>query len=296
MTHKIIRPALILFLSVGLASCGSGGGDGGVSTGTLIVSVTDAPVDEADAVVVQFTGVVIQSAEGERHDFDFDAPQQIDLLALQGGGSELILHETLPAGRYNWIRLKVDAEEDVMDSFIDISGTRHPLRIPSGSQTGLKLNRGFTVPAGGTADFTIDFDLRKSVHNPPGLWDNYVLRPTLRIVDNIEVGSIAGTVDQALITDVSCTGGDAVYVFSGLDVTPDDVDGTEPEPVTTAQVKFDPDSSQYEYKAAFLSSGDYTVSFTCQASSDAPETDDAITFVGTANATVVAGTVTTHDF
>ena len=295
MTHKIIRLTLVLFLSVGLVSCGSGGGDGG-ATGILSVSVTDAPVDEADAVVVQFTGVEIQSAEGGRFDFDFDAPEQIDLLALQGGGSVLILDETLPAGRYNWMRLKVDAEEDVLDSYINISGTLHPLRIPSGSQTGLKLNRGFTVPAGGTVGFTIDFDLRKSVHAPPGLGDNHVLRPTLRIVDNIDVGHIAGTVDEALITDVSCTGGDAVYVFSGLDITPDDVDGTEPEPVTTAQVNYDPDSSQYKYKASFLSSGDYTVSFTCQASSDAPESDDVIAFVGTGNATVMAGTVTTYDF
>jgi hypothetical protein len=71
-------------------------------------------------------------------------------------------------------------------------GAGHELTIPSGMQSGLKLNRGFDVPAGGSADFTIDFDLHKSVHMTGS--GSYMLRPTLRMVDNIMVGSISGTV------------------------------------------------------------------------------------------------------
>ena len=64
-------------------------------------------------------------------------------------------------------------------------------------QSGLKLNRGFDVPAGGSADFTIDFDLHKSVHMTGS--GSYMLRPTLRMVDNIMVGSISGTVGASLV-------------------------------------------------------------------------------------------------
>jgi hypothetical protein len=66
---------------------------------------------------------------------------------------------------------------------VDVGGVCHELTIPSEVKTGLKLNRGFVVPAGGSANFTIDFDLRKSVHLPMSGTD-YLLRPTLRLADN----------------------------------------------------------------------------------------------------------------
>jgi len=61
-------------------------------------------------------------------------PRQIDLLALT-------------AGDYSWIRLKVNAARGLIDSYIDLlDDTRHSLYVPSGSQSGLKLNHGFNVP------------------------------------------------------------------------------------------------------------------------------------------------------
>jgi hypothetical protein len=54
---------------------------------------------------VQFTGLEVKPrAAAQPEVFDF-APRQIDLLALDGGGSELLLSdELLPAGEYEWIR------------------------------------------------------------------------------------------------------------------------------------------------------------------------------------------------
>jgi hypothetical protein len=164
-----------------------GGCDDDSGTGKLSLAITDAPVDGATAVVVQFTGVEVKPADGSARSFTFDAPRQIDLLALTGTDSELLLDEVeVPAGRYNWVRLAVDADEDgVTDSYIDLDdGSRHELEVPSGAETGLKLVSGFRVPAGGEASFTLDFDLRKSVHEPMGAGDSFKLRPTLRIVDN----------------------------------------------------------------------------------------------------------------
>ncbi len=58
----------------------------------------------------------------------------------------------------------------------------------------MKLVGGFTVPVNGSADFTAEFDLMKSVTAPPGLDPDVVLRPTIRLVNNVDVGTLSGEV------------------------------------------------------------------------------------------------------
>lgn len=290
-----------LFVLAALSGCSGGGGGGGgfaTNTGSLTLGVTDAPVDDATKVVVEFTGVELQPQSGKAITINLPAPRQIDLLALSGTASELILDkESLPAGHYNWIRLLINAPTGTTDSYIELSdGTTHTLSIPSGAETGLKLVRGFDVLAGGSPSFTIDFNLRKSVHNPSVAGGDYELRPALKLVDDSEVGTLSGTVSMSLATDSSCSTSSAVYIFEGANVTPDDIDGIDPDPVATATVKQDPKDGIYKYTAGFLEAGDYTVAFTCQANLDNPDTNDTIAFVGTANVTITAGATTTHDF
>src|SRR5262245_54022728 len=227
--------ACIIVLGI-LAACGGGGStsSGGPDPyGRLTLRITDSPVTSARRVVVEFTGLEIRPAGGgDPEVFDF-APRQIDLLALDGGGSEILLSdELLPAGEYESIRLKVNAGRNASDSFIELDdGSIHPLFIPSGNQTGLKLIRGFVIGAGSTHNFTIDFDLRKSVIHPPGLGDPYLLKPVLRLVNNLEVGTLQGTVAPALVVE-GCA--PAVYLFTGADVVPDDIGSATPPLATTA--------------------------------------------------------------
>lgn len=261
--------------------------------GTINLSVTDAPVDGATRVIVAFTGVEIQAADGGRELFTFDTQRQVDLLALQGGGSELLLDaELLPAGRYNWIRLLVNAAPNTSDSFIEFDdGTVHSLSVPSAQ--GLRLVSGFTVAAGGNIDFTIDFDLRRAVVAPPGLAGGYLLRPALRLVDNNLIGAIDGIVDLALITE-ACT--PAVYVFAGADAPVGDVQ-PDSGPIASARVAQNVTTGDFEYRVAFLEAGAYTVAFTCDALADDPDAADELSFTGgTGQATVTAGSVTTVDF
>jgi len=333
-------PVVAAFALV-IVACGGGGSSGG--SGSLTLGITDAPVDDATSVVVTFHGVDLLGGDDEVVDsFEFDPPRMINLLALQGGNAAaLIVDETVPAMEYEQIRLRVEAfdisggcmgaglnssptfltvdpvpsddPQEIIDSGVD----RFPMCIPSSSNTGLKLVSGFTVPQGGSASFTIDFDLRKAVNAPSGVPflspQKYFLRPALRLIDNVEAGNIAGTVDESLLDSTAdgCSDddpltGNAVYVFAGSDVTPDDidgVDGTDAEPLTVATVAFDEDSGEYRYLAAFLPAGPYTVAFTCQADQDAapiPEEsndgDDTIAFVSPANVSVVADETTEHDF
>src|SRR5215510_6963109 len=282
-----------------LAACGGGGGpadapDKQPQFGRMTLRITDSPVAHAKRVVVQFTGIEIKPRNaGQPEVFDF-APRQVDLLALDGGGSEILLaDELLPAGEYEWIRLKVNAGRDGSDSFIEFDdGSRHPLFIPSGNQTGLKLIRGFVIGAGGTHNFTVDFDLRKSVIHPPGLGEPYLLKPVLRLVNNLEVGNIAGTVAQALVVD-GCQ--PAVYLYSGANVVPDDLGSATP-PLASTAVHLDNATGDWRYRLAFVPAGAQTLAFTCAADDDDAEVDDAITFSAPMNATVAAGQTTTVNF
>jgi len=173
------------------------------------------------------------------------------------------------------MRLAVDADEGEMDSYISFDdGNSFSLHVPSGNTTGLKLNHSFTIPAGGVANFNIDFDLRKSVHKQGSSSDDYKLRPTLRITDNIQVGAISGYITEALVEDGSCQEGLAVYGYSGADVMPDD-EGSSNPPLTSATLVLDSVNQQYNYQLSYLTAGDYTIAITCDADSDDPEIDES---------------------
>src|ERR1043165_3083399 len=243
---RIALTAVTISIALGLAGCGGSGG-GGNETGQLDLAVTDAPIDDASSVVVQFSGVAFKraGATAERVQNLAPSPRQIDLLQYQGGRAVLLLDGvTLPAGDYEWIRLIVDNEPAVRDSYVVLTGGEEcELRVPSGAESGLKLNRGFTLPADGSVALTIDFDLRKSIHAPPGQQgaaeagtQGYLMRPTLRIVDTANVCAIAGHVDSALVPDQCLP---KVYVFSGDGVLPDDIedaDGADADPLVVASV------------------------------------------------------------
>jgi hypothetical protein len=311
MTHfnRNLSRSLVLGAAVSLlAACGGGGGDSGSTskpTSRLKLSVTDAPVDDAQAVWVQFRAVEFkpEGAEPVRQDLkDANgavAPQRINLLPLQDGRAAVLLDGVvLPAGRYEWLRLLVDNEPNVRDSYLEIAGNECELRIPSGDESGLKLTRGFTLPEQGALALTVDFDLRKSIHAPPGQQGSgvnctqaYQMKPVLRLVQDAEVGGISGTVANALIADAACAR--LVYVFADAagaaagSTTPDDYDGTPPDPVVMAKV----DQATGAYKATFLPAGNYTLAFTC--SVDKMDANDALVFSAPKGATVRAGVVTT---
>jgi len=291
----------IASLAVTLVACGgSDGTNASGGTGTFTLGITDAPVDSAEEVVVQFTGVEILSADegGTNQLITFTEPKTIDLLALQGGVRELLLDgEELPTGQYGQIRLLVQAELDtVFDSYITIDGAQNELRVPSGSETGLKLVHNFELGSDASTDFTIDFDLRKSIVFAPG--QGYMLKPVLRLIETEAAGSISGIIDPIIFAEQTCIEdplvGYAVYVYEGAGATTDDL-GSDAEPVTTTGVSLN-DNSLYAYTVGFLEPATYTVAATCQADQDDPEADNEIELVGAVDLTVTAGTTTTHDF
>ena len=247
------------------------------------LSVSDAPVDSASEVVVFFDEVELVG-EGEPITFNVQDengdPRSIDLLTLPGSQFETIVDETdIPIGSYSQLRLGVTS-----DSYIVTDEGTFPIRVPSGE---LKLD-GFTAQPGFDAAYTIEFDLRKSLVDPVGQ-PVIMLKPRgVRLVLNDDVGTLAGTVNAALLNDERCASkmdlftGNAVYLYeseqSSIDVLGDDADAgaddSEIRPYAVVPVTYDETAQTYNFIAGFIPQGEYTISFSCTALFDEPETDE----------------------
>lgn len=301
-TQRILFTALAAVL---LAACGGGGGNSGSGTGQLSLFVTDAPVANADKVVVSFTGVTIKPKAGNAIEFQFDEIRQIDLLALRGSLSEILLEPvTVPAGEYEWIRLHVISNNRDY-SYILIDDDAKPLRVPSGDQTGLKLVSGFSVPEDGHVAYTIDFDLMKAVTCPPGQQGTCFLRPALRLVPSALSGDLAGSIHRDVIASAQgerevCF--PAVYVYDAEVTQPADVGGPdERAPLTTTVVEVDEVTGLGAYEVGFLPPGYYLPVFTCDADRDDPdvydnETEIVVRLLEGGVVEVIAGETTVYNF
>jgi hypothetical protein len=307
-TYRWLAWAAIATAGTALAACGGGGGgDGSPSTSRVKLSITDAPVDSADEVWIQFRAVEFKKVGEEpvvvelRDGSNNPAPRSINLLPLQGGQSAVLLDGILlEAGDYEWARLIVDNEPNIRDSYLMVEGKECELRIPSGDESGLKMQGGFSLPADGSVAFTVDFDLRKSLRAPPGqkgmtpdCTQAYLMKPVLRMVRDSQVGGLSGTVSSELFGVDPAVCSRMVYIYADAadaeagSTTPFDYDGTDPDPVQ--MIKADEISGYYV--AAFLPAGKYTVAFTCD--EDDLEASEELDFTATRGATVQANLVTT---
>lgn len=289
--NALIPITVVALLSMGACSSSSVDDD----TATISLAISDAPVDKAESVIVQFTDMEFKPAGGGSIVVTLDEARNIDLLALQGNNFEALVNNLeVPAGNYNWVRLGVNAEPGEMDSFISFEdGSSISLYVPSGSQNGLKVNRGFVVPAGGNISLTVDFDLRKSVTNPVGQADDYILKPVLKMTDNSQTGTITGSVASGLFEDESCEDGKAVYLYTGSDILADDI-GSPTSPLTSTLLTYNADTDRWDFEIGFVEAGNYTAAATCDSDMDELETDQLDTewqAVSSGNVSVTAGEV-----
>lgn len=244
--------AVSMVLLAGCGGSGSGADLPGNSTGIFSLSVSDAGIDAAK-VCIKFDGVELKMADdGQPMSIDFGAgnSEVINLLAYQGANSHpIVTGEIVPAGNYEWIRLKVDASRDKSAGSADgdpstedcmaedgsylvtDTGELYSLFIPSGDQSGLKLIKDITIPVNASGNYTAEWDLGKSFIAPPGLAPYAKMKPVVKLVANNEVGTLVGQVaDELVIVDPDvepepCDGdfSPKVYVFND-EVTPNPID------------------------------------------------------------------------
>lgn len=169
-------------------------------TGTLSLRLADAPTDadNIEGVYITFDRVEYMY-EGKWHDFEsFQGPKTINLLELTEGKTELLGDFIVDAGEYSNLRFHLDASSNGGNvsntaTYIQFTdGSKEPLYVPSGTQSGYKSKGSFVVPVNGTVFITADFDVRKSVVKA-GSTGKWLLKPVIRLVVTDQAGSITGT-------------------------------------------------------------------------------------------------------
>jgi len=235
-TYRIGALALLLPLAL-LAGC-SDDNPTGPGRGQLRVQMTDAPAE------IQAVNLVVTEVSARTETSDTTSGWQIlnataqtyNLLSLQNGVFATIGDASVPAGTYTQVRLKLGA-----GSTIVVDGVTYPLTVPSGMQSGLKLNGSFNVPAGGTTDIALDFDASRSIiQNGAG---DYILKPVVKIMGVSSAGAIKGVVQPAGVTTSI-----VAVVADTLGTTVAAADGKftlSVLPAGTYTLRFDPASTAY---------------------------------------------------
>ncbi len=298
MRHSQILPLGLATLAAGVISaCSSGDGR---STGTVSYSLMDRPIDDVTALYVTISEVRIKpQGDGPATELPMTStPLTVNLLELNDENASVLVDEAvIDAGSYNWVELQIE-DTNLADSYaLTTSGGMVPVDVDVPSNR-IRLVSGFEVGPNQAVRILLDWDVRAGLANAVGQ-ERLLLRPAFRILDADEYGSISGTIaDTTIAAEPSCQTvpdpavGKVVYFFEG-DVTPDDMDGNAPDPVTTADAVLDVTTSNYDYRAVLMP-GEYTVAFTCEGALDTddgnPETsedDEVLVFLSP----VVAGPV-----
>ncbi|MEX2465316.1 MAG: DUF4382 domain-containing protein [Gemmatimonadota bacterium] len=260
--HKLAATGAALLLSIGAAACGDGTGVEGDTS--LRVLLTDAPSDYIDSAFVDIGAVELIGA-GSPITLTTDGTDGfVDLLDLQGTATMLLADTDIPAGDYAQLRLIVESARVVLADGYEFNDSTNAkdLMVPSGAQTGIKLNlagsdggegSGPVTIAGGETVLVLDFDVNQSfvLQGQPdsGGFTGVIFTPTIRVVAQDVAASVAGTVT----TSVEGTS------VEGLVVTAEPLDeGTlEAYQSQTATAVTDANGA---YTVHFLVPGSYTVS------------------------------------
>ncbi|RKQ50677.1 uncharacterized protein DUF4382 [Roseivirga pacifica] len=201
-----------LFIGTGLItmSCDDDNNNNEMSgQGSARIEATDAAVD-AENVSGVFLSVdevqVIANGEVE-NSIMFDEPEVFDIMAYQNGETYFMGEVDLDAGAYDQVRLMLTSGAEAFIEFTD--GTTQEIDVPSGSQSGYKINGEFEVLANGVSEVVLDVDLRKALVMTGN--GEYKLRPTARLIGKSESGTIMGSVD---VSQMSADSKTVVYAYA----------------------------------------------------------------------------------
>jgi hypothetical protein len=163
----------------GLAGCL---GNSSNETGTLATEVKDQPGDIADfeSCVVTIDGIWVapgadetttadmtaeNSEDARREYYQFDEPQETDLVQLQDGNTKLVGEQELPTGEYAYLQLDVASVDATL-----ADGGEATVTTPGDAP--LKFAKSFEIRADETTTFTADFTPVKQ-----GRTGSYVFQP-----------------------------------------------------------------------------------------------------------------------
>lgn len=191
---------IALLVAFGLTACSNGDG-----TGTMRVSLTDAPADYAE-VNIEIHQVLVKDNDDDEDDLDetedmdeeeledagwkvvFNDTITVNLLDYQNGATLDLGEVELETGRYNQVRLVLGDENNVVLN----NGNTFQLDTPSGQTSGYKLLVQADIEEDQVYDLVIDFDASRSIVVTGN--GSYKLKPVLKTANLTASGSISGTI------------------------------------------------------------------------------------------------------
>lgn len=215
LTRKIFTVAAVPLLTIAAGACDDSATspDG---TGQVTVALTDAPTSMFASATVDVGAVRLLGEGGPPITLTEDGGVH-DLLELQDGIMVDLAMLDVDPGTYTQLRLVVESAEVTLAAgyqFADGTTTRE-LQVPSGAQSGIKVNlraadgnedgAGIEIAAGETILVVVDLDVSRNFvlqgdpDSPQGLQD-VLFTPLLRATVNDVAGSISGTVTYTSAT------------------------------------------------------------------------------------------------
>ncbi|MDF2153261.1 DUF4382 domain-containing protein [Vibrio sp. CAU 1672] len=268
---KITYPLLAISGGLLLAGCGGDSSSSSPDMTTFSLGVSDAPVDDANKVVMGFQDVVLVPIDPETGEQNgahilMDAREngqlrQVDLMQYQGSNAETIISEQeLAPGHYAMCLYVKEGRllGDTSTSFVEkTDGSIKGLVVNNqGSCYGFKpeqTDQGtlvFAKPseaieiATGFNSYIVEFDLRRGLADPQGQDHMNMQRNAVTLVNASESGHIIGTVNPVqydacvadsatfnAINDVEAV--HAIYLYAGAMDRTTMGDMGAPEPYNT---------------------------------------------------------------
>ncbi|MEX2639290.1 MAG: DUF4382 domain-containing protein [Balneolales bacterium] len=235
MIRSILKKSITAVATAAIVftvGCDTDLGSSDPKMGTMEVRLHDAPGDY-DEVNVFVESVQVNRTESDAGWETITEPNQsYDLLELINGAYEVIGDAVLEAGTYPQMRLILSSD----NHNVVIDGESHDMFIPSGSETGIKLQINAEIQEDITYVLLLDFDADRSVVKTGNDASpvNYLLQPVIRATNEAVTGNIDGTVSEVA---------SSVFAISGTDTLSSTITG--------------PDG---EFRLVGLEAGTYTVS------------------------------------
>lgn len=174
-------------------------------TGKLVIKVTDEPfpVDMIDSAIVTVVKAEIRTLTDTAYPYIVvleDTSLSFNLIELRNGVMAEMVEVDIPSGDYDLIRLYItEASLTVKD------GETYRMKVPSGSQTGIKvyIDPAVRISGGLITELLLDFSLEQSFvlkgnyKTADGI-KGFNFRPVIRAVNNTNAGMVTGVVtDEA---------------------------------------------------------------------------------------------------
>ena len=195
------KTAVLLAAALMLIAGGCNETRTGNDMGRVVLKVTDAPFDigNIESALVTITKIELRKAgdgisDGNPFILLSEDTITLDLIDLRNGVTETLLDMEIPTGTYDLVRLYVDEAGLKLKDSEEI----HRVKVPSGSQTGIKifLRPALEVSEGNLEEVLLDIDLSRSfiIRGNPMHNNGFIFKPVIRAANMAKAGCIRGMV------------------------------------------------------------------------------------------------------